>query len=257
MDNAHLNLKQKKDGDREKSGELLAQVYEQLRRLARQKMALEKAGQTLQPTALVHEVWLRVEGGGEGGPRWDGKGHFLAAAAEAMRRILVERARKRLTLKRGSGVEPVEFEAIEVPVPDTDENLLLVHELLEEFGKEHPQKAELVKLRYFAGLRFEETAGALGIAVPTAKASESEYHHAASPGLARTIDRHARAAGDHMTAFPALSLHRRDAPTEPISCVYGLGLAVTTQGGKQVMLGDKALNYSPGQSMLPPISNNK
>jgi RNA polymerase sigma factor (TIGR02999 family) len=119
---------------------------------------------------LVHEAWLRLGGGGShGGQQWDGQKHFLAAAAEAMRRILVERARKRLTAKRGRGVELLEFESIEVSTPDTDENLLLVHELLEQFQQEHSRKAELVKLRYFAGLTFEETAQALGIAVPTAK----------------------------------------------------------------------------------------
>lgn len=155
------------EGETKAADELLPLVYEELRKLAAHKMAREPAGHTLQPTALVHEAWLRLVGSGS--EHWDNPRHFLAAAAEAMRRILIERARKRLAAKRGGGAIPVELEAIEIPATDTDEDLLLVHEALEQFAAVHPQKAELVKLRYFAGMTFEEAAAALGIAVPTAK----------------------------------------------------------------------------------------
>jgi RNA polymerase sigma factor (TIGR02999 family) len=154
-------------GDPRATEELLPLVYEELRKLAAHKMAHEPPGQTLQPTALVHEAWLRLVESDAAG--WENRGHFIAAAAEAMRRILIERARRRLAAKRGGGAVPVELEAIEIPVPDTDENLLRVHEALESLAEAHPRKAELIKLRYFAGLSFEEAARTLGIAVPTAK----------------------------------------------------------------------------------------
>jgi RNA polymerase sigma factor (TIGR02999 family) len=156
-----------RQGEAQAADELLPIVYEELRKLAAHKMAHEALGHTLQPTALVHEAWLRVAKSDAEG--WENRGHFFAAAAEAMRRILIERARRRLAAKRGGGAVPVELEAIEIPVPDTDENVLLVHEALESLAEAHPRKAELVKLRYFAGLSFEEAARALGIAVPTAK----------------------------------------------------------------------------------------
>ncbi|HOW67313.1 MAG TPA: sigma-70 family RNA polymerase sigma factor [Candidatus Paceibacterota bacterium] len=154
-------------GEAQAPEELLPLVYEELRKLAAHRMAHELPGHTLQPTALVHEAWLRL--GADAQPAWQNRGHFFAAAAEAMRRILIDRARKRLADKRGGGAMAVEFEAIEIPAPDTDENLLLVHEALEELAKVDPRKAELVKLRYFVGLTFEEAASALGVAVPTAK----------------------------------------------------------------------------------------
>ena len=154
-------------GEAQGAAELLPLVYDELRKLVAHKMAQEAPGQTLQPTALVHEAWLRLVGSGS--ERWDHRGHFFAAAAEAMRRILIERARKRLAAKRGGGAVPMELEAIAIPASDTDENLLLVHEALDGLAEAEPQKAELVKLRYFIGLTFEEAAAALGIAVPTAK----------------------------------------------------------------------------------------
>ena len=156
-----------RQGEAQAAEELLPLVYEELRRLAAHKMAHEAPGQTLQPTALVHEAGLRLAGSGTEG--WENRSHFFAAAAEAMRRILIERARRRLAAKRGGGAVRVELEAIEIPAPDTDENLLQVHDALDLLAESHPQKAELVKLRYFAGLSFEEAARALGIAVPTAK----------------------------------------------------------------------------------------
>ncbi len=147
---------------------LLPLVYGELRALAASRMANEPAGHTLQPTALVHEAWLRL--GADGPTRWENRGHFFAAAAEAMRRILVDRARRRLAAKRGGGDQPVDLNELDIPSPTNDDDgLLRVHEALDKFAEIDPRKAQLVKLRYFVGMNFEETAGALGIAVPTAK----------------------------------------------------------------------------------------
>jgi RNA polymerase sigma factor (TIGR02999 family) len=155
-------------GDLPAATELLPLVYDELRRLAAQKMTREAAGHTLQPTALVHEAWLRL--GGSEAPAFQNRAHFFGAAAEAMRRILIEHARRRLAAKRGAGVEAIDLDGIEIssPVAD-DDQLLAVNEALERFVAVDPRKAELVKLRYFVGLNFEEAAAALGIAVPTAK----------------------------------------------------------------------------------------
>jgi RNA polymerase sigma factor (TIGR02999 family) len=143
-------------------------VYEELRRLAAQKMAHEAAGHTFQPTALVHEAWMRL--GGDDAPAFQNRAHFFGAAAEAMRRILIEHARGRLAKKRGAGVEVVDLDGLEISSPAADDDqLLAVNEALEKFTTVDPRKAELVKLRYFVGLNFEEAAAALGIAVPTAK----------------------------------------------------------------------------------------
>lgn len=155
-------------GDHQATTELLPIVYGELRHLAAQKMAREAADHTLQPTALVHEAWMRL-GGGEA-PTFRNRAHFFGAAAEAMRRILVEHARRRLTAKRGAGVEVVNLEGLEIPSPLADDDrLLALNEALQKFAALDPRKAELVKLRYFVGLNFEEAAAALGIAVPTAK----------------------------------------------------------------------------------------
>ena len=155
-------------GDSKAADELLPLVYEELRKLAAHKMAAELPGQTLQPTALVHEAWLRL--GGDAQPAWKNRGHFFAAAAEAMRRILVQRARRRTAWKRGGGMERVSLDEMEIPlVVADDERLLAVDEALEKLAAIHPRKAELVKLRYFTGMTFEEAASVLGIAVPTAK----------------------------------------------------------------------------------------
>jgi RNA polymerase sigma factor (TIGR02999 family) len=148
--------------------ELLPLVYQELRRLAAHKMAQEAPGQTLQPTALVHEAWLRL--GADGQPLWTNRAHFFAAAAEAMRRILVERARRRTALKRAGGACRLSLDEVEIPIAVADdERLLAVDEALEQFAACEPRKAELVKLRYFTGMSFEEAASVLGIAVPTAK----------------------------------------------------------------------------------------
>ncbi len=155
-------------GDPHAADQLLPVVYDELRKLAAQKMANEAGGHTLQPTALVHEAWLRL--GGEAQPAWKNRSHFFAAAAEAMRRILVERARRRSALKRGGAAAHVSLEEVEIPiVVADDERLLAVDEALEKLAAMHPPKAELVKLRYFTGMTFEEAASVLGIAVPTAK----------------------------------------------------------------------------------------
>ena len=161
-------LERVEHGDPKAAGELLPIVYEELRRLAAQKMANEAAGHTLQPTALVHEAWIRL--GGSEAPAFQNRAHFFGAAAEAMRRILIEHARRRLAAKRGAGVEVVDLDGLEISSPVTDDDqLLAVNEALKKFAVIDPRKAELVKLRYFVGLNFEEAAAALSIAVPTAK----------------------------------------------------------------------------------------
>jgi RNA polymerase sigma factor (TIGR02999 family) len=155
-------------GDPKAAEELLPLVYEELRKLAAHKMAGEAPGQTLQPTALVHEAWLRLVG--NEGAQFANRAHFFAAAAEAMRRILVERARRRSALKRGSGTGRVSLDELELPIAEADdERLLAVDEALEKLAALDPPKAELVKLRYFTGMTFEEAAAVLGIAVRTAK----------------------------------------------------------------------------------------
>jgi len=153
-------------GDPKAAEELLPLVYEELRRLAAAKMARESPGQTLQPTALVHEVWLRLAG--EQHQTWNGRSHFFGAAAEAMRRILVENARRKRALRHGGDQVKLDFEHVEVATPAGDEELLAVDEALAKFAARDQQKAELVKLRYFVGLTREEAAEALGISVPTA-----------------------------------------------------------------------------------------
>lgn len=161
-------LERIQQGDSRAAEEFVSLVYDELRRLAAHKLAAESPRQTLQPTALVHEAWLRL--GGAEQPPWANRRHFFAAAAEAMRRILVDRARRRLAAKRGAGLAPLPFDAIEIPNPiDNDDTLLRVHEALEKLAASEPEKAELVKLRYFVGATFEEAAEALGVSVPTCK----------------------------------------------------------------------------------------
>ena len=168
MGDITLILNAVQQGDPKAAAELLPIVYDELRHLASQKMAHEAPGHTLQPTALVHEAWMRL--GGSDGPSYQNRAHFFGAAAEAMRRILVEHARRRLAAKRGAGVKVVDLDALEISSPAADDDqLLAVNEALEKFSAFDPRKAELVKLRYFVGLNFEEAAAALGIAVPTAK----------------------------------------------------------------------------------------
>jgi RNA polymerase sigma factor (TIGR02999 family) len=148
--------------------ESLRVVYGELRRVAAQKMAHEAPGRTLQPTALVHEAWLRL--GGDAQPAWQNRAHFFAAAAEAMRRILVERARRKSREKRGGGAEHVPLDDLDVAQPNgNDEEALAVHEALDQLAARDQRKAEVVKLRYFVGFSFEEVAEALDISIPTAK----------------------------------------------------------------------------------------
>jgi RNA polymerase sigma factor (TIGR02999 family) len=154
-------------GDPHAASQLLPLVYEALRRLAAQRLAHEAPGQTLQATALVHEVYLRLVGKGEG-QHWDSRGHFFAAAAEAMRRILVENARRKKRRKRGGELQRVDLQLAEVPSAPVPDELLALDEALDLLAQEDPQKAELVKLRFFAGLSVEEAAHCLGISRATA-----------------------------------------------------------------------------------------
>ena len=155
-------------GDSAAAQDLLPLVYDELRGLAAYKMAHEPPGQTLQPTALVHEAWLRLAGG-ESSQRWQNRAHFFAAAAEAMRRILIDNARRKHALRHGGGQERINLETAEIAAPGSDEELLEVHEALDRFAQIDPTKAEWVKLRYFVGLTIPEAAQVLGISEPTAK----------------------------------------------------------------------------------------
>jgi len=146
---------------------LLPLVYEELRKLARAKMANELPGQTLQPTALVHEAYLRLVGNDQ--KAWANRAHFFAAAAEAMRRILIDRARRRNAARHGAGLEHLRLDGFEIAAPAPDPELLAIHEVLERFAATDALKAKLVKLKYFAGLSTHEAAAILGISSATAK----------------------------------------------------------------------------------------
>ena len=159
------------EGQPNATAELFPLVYNELRRLASNRLASEKAGQTLQATSLVHEVYLRLVDVSRDSS-WNSRGHFFAAAAEAMRRILIEEARKRKRQKRGGGRQRVSLDEAATLVADTDApagDLLALDEALVKFELAAPEHAQLVKLRYFAGLTIEEAAGSLGISVATAK----------------------------------------------------------------------------------------
>ncbi len=153
------------NGDAHSLNQLYDQVYAELRAIAAHKMAAARDGHTLQPTALVHEAYLRL-GGGE--PfQFENRAHFFAAAAEAMRRILVDSARHKRQLKRGGDLERVEWHETRIAAPVEDDKLLLVNEALDALAREDPLKAEVVKLRYFVGLKHQEIADALGVSEPT------------------------------------------------------------------------------------------
>lgn len=157
-------------GDFTASAELLPLVYGELRTLAAAKMARESAALTLQPTALVHEAWLRLGGGGDGEPAWKNRAHFFGAAAEAMRRILVEQARRRRALRHGGGQKRSSDEEIQMtPETGDPDRLVAIHEAMEKFAGFDPAKAEFVKLRYFGGFTLEDAADALAIPHGTAK----------------------------------------------------------------------------------------
>jgi len=147
--------------------ELLPVVYKELRRLAAHKMASEPAGHTLQPTALVHEAWLKLVDSPN--QSWQNRAHFFGAAAEAMRRILIARARSKSRQRRGARAEHVYVDAMEIAGPAPDDQLIALNDALEQFAALEPQQAELVKLRYFVGLKIEEAAQVLGISEATAK----------------------------------------------------------------------------------------
>ena len=153
-------------GDEKAQDDLLPLVYNELRQLAARKMTQESGTQTLQPTALVHEAWLRL--GGDEQPTWENRTHFFCAAAEAMRRILIDRARSKQARRHGGGQERLDIDEVEIAAPMKDDELLAVNEALERFSQHAPQKAELVKLRYFAGFGLKEAGQVLGISEPTA-----------------------------------------------------------------------------------------
>jgi RNA polymerase sigma factor (TIGR02999 family) len=160
-------LEQIQGGDPAAAGRLLPLIYEELRQLAAHKLAQEKPGQTLQATALVHEAYLRLVAG-ERAQHWDSRGHFFAAAAEAMRRILVENVRRKTSQKRGGSAERVPLDQIDIALPTPDDDLLALDEALDQLTAERQDVAELVKLRFFAGLTMDEAAEALGISPATA-----------------------------------------------------------------------------------------
>ena len=157
-----------RQGDSLAASELLPLVYQELRRIAAHKMAEESLAQTLQPTALVHEAWLRLVDK-DGQVQFQNRAHFFGAAAEAMRRILIDRARRKQAQKHGSGRERLDVDDVEIPAPAEDEELLAVNDALDRFATVDAQKAELVKLRYFVGMTIEEAAPVLGVSEPTAK----------------------------------------------------------------------------------------
>jgi len=153
-------------GDVRASEELLPLVYNELRRMAAHKMSAERPGHTLEPTALVHEAWLKLVDSPN--QSWQNRAHFFGAAAEAMRRILIARARRKRTQRRGAGAAHLDVDELEIASPAPDDQLLALNEALDHFAALEPQQAELVKLRYFVGLKIEEAAEILGISKATA-----------------------------------------------------------------------------------------
>jgi len=154
-------------GDSKAADALLPLVYDELRRLAAQRMAHEAPGQTLQATALVHEAWLRL--GGDDQPSWQNRAHFFAAAAEAMRRILIDNARRKNYLRHGGGAERVNLDGLDLAASVDGEQLLALNEALDHLAAHDATKAQVVKLRFFAGLTNEQVARVLGVSEPTVK----------------------------------------------------------------------------------------
>jgi RNA polymerase sigma factor (TIGR02999 family) len=153
-------------GDAQAADKLLPLVYEELRKLAAHRMANEAAGQTLQPTALVHEAWMRLVG--TENPRFENRAHFFGAAAEAMRRILIENARRKRAMRHGGGQRRVDLEQADIAAGSSDDQLLAVSEALDKLAAQSKLEAELVKLRYFVGMTLEEAATVLGVSPRTA-----------------------------------------------------------------------------------------
>lgn len=168
MSQITLILQAVERGDPRAAGELLPLVYEELRKLAAARMTNESASHTLQPTALVHEAWLRLAGNDAQLP-FANRAHFFAAAAEAMRRILIERARRKSAEKRGGKWERIDLDKVEIATEADDETLLLVNEALEKLAAEDSKAAEIVKLRFFGGLTLDEAGQLLGVTDRTAK----------------------------------------------------------------------------------------
>src|SRR5262245_56937068 len=168
MNNVTQILSRIESGDPTASEQLLPLVYDELRRLAAQRLTHERPGQTLQATALVHEAYLRLVDG-QKAQHWNSRGHFFGAAAEAMRRILVNRARDKNRLKRGGQLQRVDLEKIELAADAPNNDLLAIDQCIELLSAENPECANVVKLRFFAGLSIDETAVALGISASTAK----------------------------------------------------------------------------------------
>lgn len=158
-------LQRVESGEPQASEELLPLIYEELRRLAAYKMTLQPPGQTLQATALVHEAYLRLVGGEE--KHWQSRKHFFSAAAEAMRHILIDRARRRQRVRHGQNAEKVALEEIEIAAPAKDEIVLQLNDALDELQQRSPEQAEIVKLRFFAGFNEPETAQLLGLSERT------------------------------------------------------------------------------------------
>jgi RNA polymerase sigma factor (TIGR02999 family) len=166
-------------GESRASEDLLPLIYDELRRLAAARMAGEAAGQTLQPTALVHEAWLRLVN--EGGRTWKNRAHFFRAAAQAMRRILVDRARQKLSIKRGSGGEKIAIDEIDLPAATVDDRVLLVDQNLERLEADDPESARIVSLKFFGGLTNKEVARILGV---TERSVERQWAYAKASLLA-------------------------------------------------------------------------
>jgi len=160
-------LERVQQGDPRAADQLLPLVYEELRKLAAAKMARENPGQTLQATALVHEAWLRL--GGDDQPGWQNRGHFFAAAAEAMRRILIDNARRKNYLRHGGGAERVNLDGLDLAARMDDEQLLALNEALDHLATHDATKSQVVKLRFFTGLTNEQVAKVLGVSEPTVK----------------------------------------------------------------------------------------
>ena len=167
MNQVTVILQAIQEGDARAAGELLPLVYEELRKLAASRMAHELPGHTLQPTALVHEAWLQLARNPH--QQWDSRAHFFGAAAEAMRRILIDNARRKKALRHGAGQPRLDVQELEIAAPAPDEQLLAIDEALNKLAAEYPEKAQLVKLRYFAGFSVEEAAQVLNISEATAK----------------------------------------------------------------------------------------